>query len=194
VADADPITAAMFHAKLLAAGLQIGGTVRPSTVVQTPYGPRQDYLNPDDVVSAKIAYGHARLGWTDIYFDSSCRENAWVKPGDPVPFTATFYKPLLSRYPKVRIIPEYAPKSGMENLSGMRVQPWVRFTGDNALPLGQPGLIVCYPGFDLNRPTHKAKLVAGLKAGMDIYVECTHPWEVTEAKKYVQLWREAQAQ
>jgi hypothetical protein len=89
-----------FFMKFYDAGLRVGGTLRPTSLVMTPYGPRQEVGDSFDILDTKVEYAKRVLNWSLVYLDTVGRGAD----------DANLLQRLARKYPDVLFIPEFSPE------------------------------------------------------------------------------------
>lgn len=196
-------TAQLYFKKFVEAGIKVGGTVRPTTLRAIPYGRNQVRAQNDknhgwqqvmegdyqSVVSAKIAYAAFFMQWTEVYFDSSVREWAWIKHADAAPIEIEFYKFFKRTYPNVCIHPEFGPRKW----SLPNVQPWIPWTEQTVLP-SRPAALALNPyTIDMKKPEVKEKLFEAARKGYDFMIAGDQPLVEENIMEMCKVWREGYA-
>jgi hypothetical protein len=150
-----------FCAKFVAAGIRVGGTIRPTICVQTPYGPRQVIGDPLTVLTAKVNWARQVLGWRDYYVDSSYLAYA-VKPDRPFnPIGADVYRKLAERFPDCRFMPEGVPE---DYATVPTVTAWRPFRNGSPVVPGGRGVLPIEYGTDLTG-ANRAKILLAHRLG-----------------------------
>jgi hypothetical protein len=108
-----PTTALRLFRKFTAAGMLLGGTVRPSICAMTPYGPRQfQGGEPLEILTDKVNYARRELGWRVFYVDSSVSVYAFsgakIDGVELHHLPADLFRTLAETFPDCLFIPEFA--------------------------------------------------------------------------------------
>lgn len=97
--------------KFTAANIKVGGTLRPTSPVQTAYGIKQIHCSdPATALTAKVNYARIFLGWRVFYIDSNVAIDSW-SDGKAKPLGAELFQKLSETYRDSLFIPEWSDAS-----------------------------------------------------------------------------------
>ena len=151
-----------FFQKFKDAGIQVGGTIRPQTLVQTPYGPRQFRTgDPAIVLTEKTNLARLFYGWRFFYVEANTTADSHAD-GKPHPLPAEIFAKLAKTFPDCKFIPEFeGPGYG----DVATVFPWRSFgDGSPDVPPGR-GALAVRPDDNSLSSANSATLVAAFKSG-----------------------------
>jgi hypothetical protein len=186
-ASSVPTTALRLFRKFTAAGMLVGGTIRPQVCVDSPYGPRQvQGGEPLEILTDKVNYARRELGWRVFYVDSSLSVYAFAGAKDDGRelhyLPAELFATLAGTFPDCLFVPEFA---GQETARVPRVAP-LRYQGEPS----RQAFEVLKPHNQRPKPEDEAEYVRAMRAGAVPLLAAT--WDSPENAWVFRRYRQAQ--
>ena len=177
-----------FFQKFKDAGIHVGGTVRPQTLVQTPYGPRQFRTgDPSVVLTEKVNVARLVYGWRYFYIEANTTADSHAD-GKPHPLPAEIFVKLAKTFPDCRLIPEFEGE-GYRDVA--TVFPWQTFgDGSPDVPPGR-GALAVRPEDGSLAGENRARLVAAFRSGYVPVIPVDRPLSEEWWPKLLEVYRQA---
>lgn len=157
-----PKLAGEFFEVFLKEGLNVGGTVRHTVPLQTPYGVKQVLAaEPATALTDKINWGRRNLGWRAVYVDSNTAPDNWAQ-GKPKFLPADVFRQLRRDLPDTLMIVEWSDET-YATVPGLMA--YRSTNGSDDLPAGLPAAFVISKGIDLKNPDHRRRLREAMERG-----------------------------
>ena len=178
-----------FFQKFWDAGIHVGGTVRPQTLVQTPYGPRQFRTgDPAIVLTEKVNLARLVYGWRYFYVEANTTADSHAD-GKPHPLPAAVFAKLAKTFPDCRFIPEFDGDGYGEIAS---IFPLRSFgDGSPAVPAGRGALAVRPEDGSITGEANRAKLVSAFRGGCVPVIPVDRPLVEAWWPKLLEVYRQA---